>query len=105
MSHVSAPIEQVHGTPDVPNRIGVMKNRAFLVRLSFATLGIIAAWRRERSFRTQVIIGIAASAFTAALAPSLVWAAAIALSIALVLALELLNTALECVVDHLHPET
>ena len=29
----------------------------------------------------------------------------IALSIALVLALELLNTALECVIDHLHPET
>jgi diacylglycerol kinase (ATP) len=82
-----------------------MKNRPFGERLSFATLGIVAAWRRERSLRTQVSIGIAATTFTAVLAPSLIWAAAIALSIALVLALELLNTALECVVDHLHPET
>lgn len=82
-----------------------MKNRPFLERLSFATLGIAAAWRRERSFRTQVMIGIAATVFTAVLAPSLLWAAVVALSIALVLALELLNTALECVIDHLHPET
>ena len=82
-----------------------MKNRPFLERLSFATLGIAAAWRRERSFRTQVMIGIAATVFTAVLAPSLLWAAVVALSIALVLAFELLNTALECVIDHLHPET
>ena len=82
-----------------------MKNRPFLERLSFATLGIAAAWRRERSFRTQVMIGIAATVFTAVLAPSLLWAAVVALSIVLVLALELLNTALECVIDHLHPET
>jgi diacylglycerol kinase (ATP) len=82
-----------------------MKNRPFLERLSFAVLGISAAWRRERSFRTQVMIGMAATVFTAVLAPGLIRAAAVALSIALVLALELLNTALECIVDELHPET
>jgi undecaprenol kinase len=82
----------------------VMKNRPFLERLGFAAWGIAAAWRRERSFRTQVLLGVAAVAFTVVLAPALIWAAAVALSIALVLALELLNTALECVVDHLHPE-
>jgi diacylglycerol kinase len=82
-----------------------MKNRPFLERLSFASLGIAAAWRQERSFRTQVMIGIAATVFTAAFAPGLIWADAVAHSIALVLALELLNTALECVVDHLHPKT
>jgi diacylglycerol kinase (ATP) len=82
-----------------------MKNRPFHKRLSFASRGIVAAWRRERSFRTQVLLGIAATGFTAVLAPGLLWAAAVALSIALVLALELLNTALECVIDHLHPET
>ena len=75
-----------------------MKNRPFLERLSFAGLGIAAAWRRELSFRTQVMIGIAATVFTAGVAPSLIWAAVVALSIALVLALELLNTALESVV-------
>jgi undecaprenol kinase len=82
-----------------------MKNRAFLERLRFAAGGLAAAWRRERSFRTQVVLGAAAAAFTVVLAPSLIWGAAVALSIALVLALELLNTALECVIDHLHPET
>jgi undecaprenol kinase len=81
-----------------------MKNRPFLERLGFAIVGMAAAWRRERSFRTQVMIGIAATVFTAVMAPSLIWAAVVALSIALVLALELFNTALECVIDHLHPE-
>jgi diacylglycerol kinase len=38
---------------------------------------------------------MAATVFTTALAPTMIWAAVIALSIALVLALELLNTALE----------
>ncbi len=81
-----------------------MKNRPFLERLGFALFGVSMAWRRERSFRTQVMIGVAATVFTAVMAPSLIWAAAVALSIALVLALELFNSALECLVDHLHPE-
>jgi diacylglycerol kinase (ATP) len=82
-----------------------MKNRPFRERLGFAAWGVAAAWRRERSFRTQVVLGIAATAITAVLRPGLIWAAAVALSIALVLALELINTALECLVDRLHPET
>ena len=82
-----------------------MKNRPFLERLGFAMVGISVAWRREHSFRTQVLLGIAATVFTAVMAPSLIWAAGVALSIALVLALELFNTALECLVDHLHPDT
>ncbi len=82
-----------------------MKNKQFYDRLGFAASGISEAWRRERSFRTQVLFGLAAVALTIVLRPSLIWAAAVALSIALVLALELLNTAIECVIDHLHPET
>ncbi len=82
-----------------------MKNRPFGERLGFAAWGVVAAWSRERSFRAQVLFGIAATAITVVLAPGLIWAAAVALSIALVLALELFNTALECVIDHLHPET
>jgi undecaprenol kinase len=82
-----------------------MKNKHFYHRLGFATSGISEAWRREQSFRTQVLLGIAAVALTIVLRPGLIWAAAVALSIALVLALELLNTAIECLIDHLHPET
>jgi undecaprenol kinase len=83
----------------------LMKNKQFYHRVGFAASGIVEAWRRERSFRTQALVGLAATAFAVVFAPGLIWAAAVALSIALVLALELLNTAIECVIDHLHPET
>ena len=82
-----------------------MKNKGFLHRLLSAVSGIAMAWKRERSFRTQVVIGLVAIAFTVVLAPGLIWTAVVALSIALVLGLELLNTAIEGVIDHLHPET
>src|ERR1700736_2614134 len=82
-----------------------MKNRPFYQRLGFAASGIAEAWRRERSFRTQVVLGLAATAFTVVFAPGLIWAAAVGLSIGLVLTLELLNTAVETLIDHLHPET
>jgi undecaprenol kinase len=81
-----------------------MKNKSLYHRLGFAASGIAEAWRRERSFRTQVLLGLAAIVITIVLTPGLIWAAAVALSIALVLALELVNTALEGVIDHLHPE-
>jgi undecaprenol kinase len=83
----------------------LMKNRPFYQRLGFAASGIAEAWRRERSFRTQVVLGLGATALTVVFAPSLLWAAVIGLSIGLVLALELLNTAVETLIDHLHPET
>jgi undecaprenol kinase len=82
-----------------------MKNRPFYSRLSFATSGIIEAWKRERTFRTQVLLGGGAVAVTAALRPGLIWGAAVALSIVIVLALELVNSAMESLIDHLHPET
>ena len=81
-----------------------MKNAAFFVRLGFAWSGIRTVWRRERSFRTQVSLAALAVLATAILRPGLIWCAAVALSIALVLALEVLNSALEAMIDHLHPD-
>ena len=81
-----------------------MKNRAFLARLGFALSGIALAWRRERSFRTQVGLGAAALCVTIAVRPGLVWVALVVLAIALVLALEMINSAIEAIADHLHPE-
>jgi undecaprenol kinase len=81
-----------------------MKNRTFLHRAGFAVAGIVAVWQRERSFRTQTGVAFAAAAVTLLLRPGLLWGAAIVLSIILVLALELLNSALEAMIDHLHPE-
>jgi undecaprenol kinase len=81
-----------------------MKNRPFRERLGFALAGIRTVWRREKSFRTQCVIALVAAAVTAALRPGLVWAALVALSIALVLLLELVNAALEYIIDRLHPD-
>ena len=62
-----------------------MKNRSFIARLRFAVSGIVEAWRRERSFRTQVSIAGVALLLTVALRPGWIWVAAVAVSIALVL--------------------
>ena len=45
-----------------------------------------------------------AVAVTAALRPGLLWGATVTFSIVLVLALELVNSAVESMIDHLHPE-
>ncbi|HET7714348.1 MAG TPA: diacylglycerol kinase [Bauldia sp.] len=80
-----------------------MTKRPFRDRVGFAGAGIIEGWRSESTFRTLVVLGIGALAVTVALRPGLQWAALVAFAIALVLALELVNSALEAVIDHLHP--
>ena|SRR5688500_16120553 len=88
----------MHGTD--PAR---MKNRRFAVRLGFALAGLILVFRREKSFRSQCVIASVAALATLALRPGLLWSAAVILSIALVLALELANSAFEYLLDRLHP--
>jgi undecaprenol kinase len=79
------------------------KNRTFRLRLGFALSGIRIVARRERSFRAQVRLGLAALSGAALLRPPLVWLAILALAAAIVLALEAMNGALEYLIDHLHP--
>lgn len=81
-----------------------MKNRPFRERMGFAVTGIRACWRGEASFRAQVRLAVLAFAGLLVLRPAPVWWAAVALCCALVLALELVNSALEAVIDRLHPE-
>jgi undecaprenol kinase len=80
-----------------------MKNRSFNKRLMFALNGLGAAWRRESSFRIQTGLAACAVVFLVVLRPPLVWWAVVAIAVALVLALELVNSAFEALVDHLHP--
>jgi undecaprenol kinase len=89
----------MHGTDP-----GTKKNRRFIERLGFAFAGLRLVFRREKSFRTQSALAVAAALVTLALSPGLLWAALLALSVALVLALELANSALEYLLDHLHPD-
>ena len=81
-----------------------MKNRPFHRRLHFALHGILSTWRTETSFRTQCGLAVGAILFLVWKRPGSIWCALFALSIGGVLAAELFNTALEKVVDHLHPE-
>lgn len=81
-----------------------MKNASFLRRLGYALAGIGEVARREKSFRTQLALGVLAIVGTAALRPGWVWAALIALCVMAVLALELVNAALETAIDRLHPD-
>ena len=80
-----------------------MKNRPLRERLGFAADGLKAGWFRERSFRTQAMFALVALAALILLRPAPIWWAIVALVAAMVLALELLNSALEGVIDRLHP--
>ena len=81
-----------------------MKNQYFMRRLTYAAGGIVAAFRTEASFRTQLLLAVMAAVALALLRPPLVWVALCILSGAAVLATELVNTALEHLADRLHPE-
>ncbi|MBC9031047.1 diacylglycerol kinase [Sphingomonas sp. JC676] len=72
--------------------------------MGFAVTGIRACWHGEASFRAQVRLAGLALAALLVLRPASVWWAAIALCCAMVLALELVNSAVEAVIDRLHPE-
>ena len=80
-----------------------MKNRPFHQRIRFAAAGLRDAWRRENSFRTHVLFAALALVVLLILRPAPVWWALVALIVALVWTMELFNSALETLIDHLHP--
>lgn len=80
-----------------------MKNRPFRERMGFALEGIRTGWRREASFRAQTALAGCALLALIALRPAPIWWGLVAVTCALVLALELLNSAMEAVIDLLHP--
>lgn len=81
-----------------------MKNQPYYVRLGYAVAGIKAVWQRESSFRIECAVALAAILIMIVLQPGWLWAAVVALSIGLVFALELVNSALEYLIDHVHPD-
>ncbi len=81
------------------------KNRNLPSRVRVAWSGVRLAWRRERSVRTQVWIALALGAALTALRPAPEWWAISGLAVALVLSAELMNSSLEALIDHLHPQT
>ncbi|HEY3517333.1 MAG TPA: diacylglycerol kinase [Gammaproteobacteria bacterium] len=81
-----------------------MKNQSLFYRLGFALTGLGTTWRNENSFKTHVVATVAVLGVLFWLKPAPLWWAIAALTIGLVLAAEVFNTAVEGLVDHLHPE-
>ena len=89
----------MHGRPDP----SPLKNRGFAARLGFALAGLRLVFAREKSFRTQAVLAAAAALALLLLRPGPLWTALVVLAAALVLAIELVNSALEYALDRLHP--
>jgi len=82
-----------------------MKNQPFLKKVTNAVKGISYALKSENNFRIQILIAVLIIGIgLPILQPTLIWSALLILCIGLVLAAELVNTALEVLLDYLHPE-
>jgi diacylglycerol kinase (ATP) len=68
--------------------------------IGYAASGIAYAWRRERNFRLEVMLGVAALILGLMIRVDVV---PVLLCAGLVLSLELMNTALEAIVDLVSP--
>lgn len=88
-----------------PENLAVQRSESFqvatnlLLSFKYAGQGVAYAFRTQRNFRIHLIIGAIALGLSVYFQISAIACAVISLTIALVLVLELLNTALEAVVD------
>lgn len=80
------------------------KNQSFLNRLRFALGGFAFSVRTERSMRFHLLALAGVLVALIVLAPSPAWWALVGLACAGVITTELINTAIEHLADHLHPE-
>ncbi len=80
-----------------------MKNSNIYSRAKFSVAGLHHAWVRELSFRTQIFLSAAVLFALILLQPSGTWWAIIVLAMASASAIEVLNGALEAIIDQLHP--
>jgi diacylglycerol kinase (ATP) len=81
-----------------------VKNRGFRYRLGYALAGIRISWRTERTFRTLSLGMAFILAVLVATRPAPIWWAVLLLTAGSVVALELINTAVEKLIDHVHPD-
>ncbi len=80
------------------------KNQPFLSRLRFALDGIAHALCSEYSLRTQGVALVLIVLLLVVVRPGALWWALVSLAASSVLTSELMNTALERLADHLHPD-
>jgi undecaprenol kinase len=80
------------------------KNQSFPRRLGFALNGLGHALRAEHSVKTQLVVFVGVLIGLMFSHPGPLWWALVMLASAGVFAAEMLNTAVEHLTDHLHPE-
>ena len=80
-----------------------VKNQSFIKKLGYAVNGFIYAVKTEHNMRRHLAAALLALVVFAWRQPSAIWWALIVLCIALVWAAELINSAVEALIDHLHP--
>jgi undecaprenol kinase len=81
-----------------------MKNQNLYRRIIFAFQGLKSAWLSEKSFRAQILMTLIVLVSLLFLKATPIWWAIIILVIGATLASELINTALEFMIDLLHPD-
>src|SRR5688572_5961190 len=81
-----------------------MKNQNILRRAGFALAGLKAAWQSERSVRAHGLVIAGAFLLLFYYQPQPLWWGVFALAAGLMLAVELINTAIERLVDKLCPD-
>jgi diacylglycerol kinase (ATP) len=80
------------------------KNQPFRARFRFALDGLWFSVRNERSMRVHLMALALVAIAMIVIAPPAEWWALVALACGAVLTTELINTAIEHLADHLHPE-
>lgn len=81
-----------------------MKNQSIWKKLKFAFNGILYATRNEHNMQRHIISTTIVICLFYYLKISIFWWALIILCIGLIIAAELLNSAIENLIDYLHPE-
>lgn len=81
-----------------------MKNQSIQQKLNNAIKGIAFTYKTESNFRLHCLSALIVIILLAVFQPQWIWWALIIICIALVIAAELINTAIENLIDHLHPE-
>ncbi len=80
------------------------RNLDIVTRILVGWAGIQFAWREERGFRNQVYGFMALFFVLLIVQPPLIWWGITFLTALIVLSLEIFNTALETLIDKLHPD-
>ncbi len=86
------------------SRLGGSIIRDIVSRIQCGCEGIRYAWREERGFRNQVFGFAAMVATLSIIQPKLLWWGLALMASLTAISFEMLNSAMEALADHLHPE-